>query len=71
MDDITISEVVAINEHTGIQQELDRISSWTANNDMKLNAKQCKELTVCFAHHLDPPPPSLTNDGRALVCECT
>ena len=45
---VTASEVIAKYGNSTIQSDLDYISSWSSANYMKLNAKKCKELRVCF-----------------------
>jgi hypothetical protein len=48
VDDLTASEVIAKYGNSTIQSDLNYISSWSSANYMKLNAKKCKELRVCF-----------------------
>ncbi|CAB3999815.1 Hypothetical predicted protein [Paramuricea clavata] len=52
VDDLTASEVIAKYGNSTIQSDLDYISSWSSANYMKLNAKKCKELRVCFFHDI-------------------
>ena len=47
-DDVSISECLTKNGGASIQSTLDTVSSWASMNLMKLNAKKCKELRVCF-----------------------
>ena len=48
VDDVSISECHTKNGGASIQSTLDTVSSWALTNLMKLNAKKCKELRVCF-----------------------
>ena len=48
MDGVSISECLTKNGGASIQSTLDTVSSWASMNLMKLNAKKCKELRVCF-----------------------
>ena len=48
VDDVTSSESLTLNSSSASQSTLDNINSWTSNNWMKLNAKKCKELRICF-----------------------
>ena len=48
VDDVSISKCPAKNGGASIQSTLDTVSSWASMNLMKLNAKKCKELRVCF-----------------------
>ena len=56
VDDVSISSV---------QSTLDTVSSWASMNLMKLNAKKCKELRVCFFKATSQLPP-LRIDGQVL-----
>ena len=48
VDDVSSSENLTSNSHSATQSTLHNISSWTSNNCMKLNAKKCKKLRICF-----------------------
>ena len=48
VDDVSSSENLTSNSLSATQSTLDAISSWASNNWMKLNAKKCKELQICF-----------------------
>ena len=48
VDDVSLSEGLSRDSDSTIQSSLDTISSWSSLNWMKLNAKKCKELRVCF-----------------------
>ena len=64
--DVTISEVVPARATTTLQSELDALNSWADKNNMKLNLKKCKELTVHFRRHIEHFPPVLAVNGNAL-----
>ena len=66
VDDVTISEVVPALATTTLQSELDALNSWADKNNMKLNPKKCKELTVHFRRHIEHFPPALAVNGNAL-----
>ena len=49
VDDATLSERLQRNvESSAIQSDLTSVDTWASNNLMKLNAKKCKEMLICF-----------------------
>ena len=46
--------------------ELDNISTWAATNNMVLNPKKCKEMTLRFRRVVDHLPSALAIDTKAL-----
>ena len=62
VDDVSISECLTKNGGASIQSKLDTVSSWSS---MNLNAKNCKELQVCFFKETSQLPP-LRIDGQVL-----
>lgn len=49
VDDVSISETLPRNvELSVIKSDLNSVSTWASNNLMKLNAKKCKEIQICF-----------------------
>ena len=65
VDDVSSSENLTSNSFSATQPTLDAISSWASNNWMKLNAKKCKELRICFLKDTPRLSP-LTIDGPKL-----
>ena len=65
VDDVSSSENLTSNSLSATQQTLDAINSWVSNNWMKLNAKKCKELRICFLKETPQLSP-LTIDGHKL-----
>ena len=65
VDDVTSSESLTSNSSSASQSTLDNINSWTSNNWIKLNAKKCKELRICFLKETPNLSP-LTIDGHVL-----
>ena len=63
VEDVTISRARAT---TTLQSELNALNSWADKNNMKLNPKKCKELTVHFRRHIEHFPPALAVNGSAL-----
>ena len=59
VDDITISEFAAAREVSILQSEL-------ATNNMVLNPKKCKEMTLRFRRAVDHLPSALAIDTKAL-----
>ena len=57
VDDVSVSECFTKNGGASIQSTLDTVSSWASMNLMKLNAKKCKELRVCFFKATPQLPP--------------
>ena len=66
VDDITISEFAAARGMSILQSELDNISTWAATNNMVLNPKKCKEMTLRFRRVVDHLPSALAIDTKAL-----
>ena len=66
VDDITISEFAAAREVSILQSELDNISTWTVTNNMVLNPKKYKEVTLHFHRVVDHLPSALAIDTKAL-----
>ena len=67
VDDLAISEVVPARATSTLQSELDALNSWAVKNNIKLNPKKCKELTVYFCRHIGNFPPDLAVTGNALA----
>ena len=65
VDDVSISECLTKNGDASIQSTLDTVGCWASMNLMKLNAKKCKELRVCFFKAIPQLPP-LRIDGQVL-----
>ena len=66
MNDITISEFAAARGLSILQSELDNISTWAATNNMVLNPKKCKAMTLRFRRVVDHLPSALAIDTKAL-----
>ena len=66
VDDITISEFAAARGVSILQSELDNISTWAATNNMVLNPKKCKAMTLRFRRVVDHLPSALAIDTKAL-----
>ena len=66
VDDITLSELVPVQETSILQNELDLIGVWTKTNNMKLNPKKCKEKIISFRRNIEYPPSFLTAEGINL-----
>ena len=64
--DITISEFAAARGVSILQSELDNISTWAATNNMVLNPKKCKAMTLRFRRVVDHLPSALAIDTKAL-----
>ena len=68
VDDVTISEGLLRNgEPSVIQSDLTSIATWASNNLMKLNAKKCKEMQICFFRS-KPELPHLCVEDQILEC---
>ena len=63
VDDITLSEIVPVQETSILQNELDLIGVWAKTNNMILNAKKCKEMIISFRRNIEHPPFFLTAEG--------
>ena len=46
VDDVTISEVSSLGEVSSLQNDIDCISQWAQQNNMNLNPKKCKIMTI-------------------------
>ncbi|CAB4023173.1 Hypothetical predicted protein [Paramuricea clavata] len=68
VDEVTISEGLLRNgEPSVIQSDLTSIATWASNNLMKLNAKKCKEMQICFFRN-KPELPHLCVEDQILEC---
>ena len=67
VDDVTISENLIKGEPSNLQSAIDKIQQWADVNDMKINGKKCKEMTISFLR--DKPNTSpLRIDGQQIDC---
>ena len=66
VDDITISEFASALGVSILQSELDNISTWAATDNMVLNPKKCKEMTLRFCRVVNHLPSALAIDTKAL-----
>ena len=48
VDGVSLSKGLERNSTSTIQTSLDAVASWSSSNWMKLNAKKCKEMRICF-----------------------
>ena len=62
VDDLTISEVVTVGVTSPLQFDLDVISQWSSQDQVNLNLKKCKEMTICTLLTRPDPPPLLINN---------
>ena len=68
VDDATLSERLQRNvDSSAIQSDLTSVDAWASNNLMKLNAKKCKEVLICFFCN-KPDLPNLCVGDQALEC---
>ena len=51
VDDTTVAEVVARNNHSNAQAAVNSLVGWSGTNLMQLNADKCKELVIDFKTH--------------------
>ena len=66
VDDVSLSECLLRNEEPSIiQSDLTSVGVWASKNLMKLDAKKCKEMLICFFRNT-PELPSLCVGGQAL-----
>ena len=57
VDDVSLSENLSKGSLSSSQSTLDYINSWASDNWMRLNAKKCKELRLCFFKEKTPVIP--------------
>ncbi|XP_068697663.1 uncharacterized protein [Montipora foliosa] len=65
VDDVSLSENLSKGSLSSSQSTLDYINSWASENWMRLNAKKCKELRLCFFKE-KPQLSPLTTDDQPL-----
>ena len=65
VDDVTISEVSSLGEVSSLQNDIDCISQWAQQNNMNLNPKKCKIMTICPLKN-KPLPPMLSINNLPL-----
>ena len=66
IDDVTISENVTTQDQSSLQTDLDSVSQWAQNNDMKLNGKKCKEMVILFFYAINQPSLASSFDDQQL-----
>ena len=47
VDDMTICEDTSLGEASSMQNDINCISQWAQQNNMNLNPKKCKIMTIC------------------------
>ena len=64
VDDCTVYEAISASatDSSTLQQEIENITQWTSANNMKLNVKKTKELTVSFLKNQPSLPPLTVNN---------
>ena len=62
VDDTSASECVESNGESNLQEIVNYISTWTINNNMKLNISKCKKLVIDFGIEERIFPPLKVND---------
>ena len=65
VDDITLSEAPLRGQLPCLQQDLDKIYQWATDNNMLLNPKKCKVMTICYFRE-KPVLPVFTINGTEL-----
>ena len=65
VDDTTIYSITNNPHSTELQTAMDTIISWSAKNQMKINAKKTKEMFVSFSK-IPSKVPNILVDGKAL-----
>ena len=51
VDDLTVLEVVPCNSPSLLNEVVDYIHAFAVNNNMRLNPRKCKTVTVDFLHY--------------------
>ena len=65
VDDTTILYSSRDPEDATLQNAANKLSEWSSDNKMKLNAKKTKELVINFSKKI-PPPNSITIDNTII-----
>ena len=65
VDDITFLEALLRGQLPCLQQDLDKIYQWAADNNMRLNPKKCKVMSICYFQE-KPVFPVFTINGVEL-----
>ncbi|KAI8513921.1 hypothetical protein Bbelb_082450 [Branchiostoma belcheri] len=66
VDDLNLLECRKVREPPAIQQDLDELSKWSTEQNMKLHPKKCKVMYLNFSKSV-PQLPSLKIDNYPLV----
>jgi len=64
VDDCTLTEIIAKYSSGVMQQELDKLNSWSQSNHMNINTKKTKEMLLGTI--VKNPPPTLQLNGQTL-----
>ena len=62
IDDVTISEVTSLGEASSLQSNIDCISQWALQNNMNINPKKCKVMTICPLKSIPDIPTLIVNN---------
>ena len=66
VDDLTVLEVVPRNSPSLLNVVVDDIHAFAVNNNMRLNPRKCKTLTVDFLHYNSCVPRPMAVDGSDI-----
>ena len=66
MDDLTVLEVVPRNSPSLLNVVVDDIHAFAVNNNMRLNPRKCKFMTVDFLHYNSCVPRPIAVGGSDI-----
>ena len=66
VDDVSLPEGLVRNSNSTTQTSLNAVASWSSSDWMKLNAKKCKEMRICFLKHPKEFPHLKIDDHQLL-----
>ena len=66
VDDLTVLEVVPRNSPSLLNVVVDDIHAFAVNNNMRLNPRKCKSMTVDFLHYNSCVPRPITVGGSDI-----
>ena len=66
MDDLTVLEVVPRNSPSLLNVVVDDIHAFAVNNNMRLNPRKCKSMTVDFLHYSSCVPRPIAVGGSDI-----
>ena len=71
VDDTTVSEIISKGQSSSVQEYVDSVADWSADNRFQLNIDRCKEIRISFSKNNADLPPLFINGQELEVVQNT